>query len=117
MNADLPSRRLVLRGALVLGGGLGLSLVLPGCDSKPGASSPPTGAASPSPAPVAAVAAVPAASTVKKATQAGVQYQLKPKGEQKCGNCRHFVAASNTCVLVDGQISPEAWCIIWAKLA
>lgn len=46
-----------------------------------------------------------------------MQYQLQPKGEQKCGNCRHFIVASNTCMLVDGQISPEAWCIIWAKVA
>lgn len=59
MNADIPSRRLVLRGALA----------------------------------------------------------LEPKGEQKRSNCRHFVAESNTCTLVDGQISPEAPCIIWAKQA
>ena len=114
MNADIPSRRLVLRGALAAGCGLCLPLVLSGCDSRPGTSSPPAGAAPPSPAPVAAA---PAPSTARKATQAGVQYQLQPKGEQKCGNCRHFIAASNSCVLVDGQISPEAWCIIWAKLA
>lgn len=109
MNADiLFSRRRALRGALALGGGFCLVLVLPGCDSGPGASSPPAGAAPPSPvAPVAAM----------KATHAGVHYQLMPKGEQKCGNCRHFVAESKTCHLVDGQISPEAWCVIWAKLA
>lgn len=115
MNADIPSRRLVLRGALAVGCGLCLPLVLSGCDSKPGASSAPAGAAAPGPS---AAAAAPAASGAsKKATQAGVQYQLQPKGEQKCSNCRHFIAASNTCMLVDGQISPEAWCIIWAKLA
>lgn len=108
MNADIPSRRLVLRGALAAGGGLCLSLLLSGCDSKPGAGSQPAGAAPPS-------AAAPPAQM--KAKQSGVQYQLTPKGEQKCSNCRHFIAASNSCVLVDGQISPEAWCIIWAKLA
>lgn len=108
MNADIPSRRLVLRGALAIGCGLCLPIALSGCDSKPGAGSPPSGAASPgSAAPAAAI----------KATQAGVQYQLQAKGEQKCSNCRHFIAAANTCVLVDGQIIPEAWCIIWAKLA
>jgi len=49
--------------------------------------------------------------------QANVQYQLQPKGEQKCGNCLHFIAESKACKLVDGQISPEAWCVIWAKMA
>jgi hypothetical protein len=114
MNADTPSRRLVLRGALAVGCGLCLPLVLSGCDSKPGVGSQPSGTASPG----ASAAVEPAASGAsRKATQAGVQYQLKPKGEQKCSNCRHFIAASNTCMLVDGQISPEAWCVIWAKLA
>ena len=108
MNADIPYRRLVLRGALAVGCGLCLPLLLSGCDSKPGASSPPSRAAPPS-------AAAPPAQM--KAKQTGVQYQLTPKGEQKCSNCRHFIAASNTCALVEGQISPEAWCIIWAKLA
>lgn len=108
MNADIPSRRLVLRGALAVGCGLCLPLVLAGCESKPGDSSQPAGAAPPSPS---------SAPASRKATQAGVQYQLTPKGEQKCSNCRHFIAASNSCVLVDGQISPEAWCIIWAKPA
>lgn len=109
MNADLPSRRLVLRGVLAAGCGLCLPLLLSACDAKPGASSPPSGAAPPSPSA--------AAGAGRKAAQAGVQYQLQPKGEQKCSNCRHFIAASNTCALVDGQISPEAWCVIWAKLA
>jgi len=112
MNADIPSRRLVLRGALAVGCGLCLPIALSGCDSKPSASSQPAGTAPPGPS-AAAEPAAPAAN--RKATQAGVQYQLQPKGEQKCGNCRHFVAATNTCMLVDGQISPEAWCIIWAK--
>lgn len=116
MNDDIPSRRLVLRGALAAGCALCLPLVLSACDSKPGAGSAPAGAA-PSSSSAAPAAAEPAATGAKKATQAGVQYQPQPKGEQKCSNCRHFVAASNSCMLVEGQISPDAWCIIWAKLA
>ena len=116
MNTDIPSRRLALRGALALGCGLCLPIVLSGCDSKPGAGSRPAGAA-PTGTPAAAAEPAAASGGSRKATQAGVQYQPKPKGEQKCSNCRHFIAASNTCVLVDGEISPEAWCIIWAKLA
>ncbi len=116
MNADIPSRRLVLHGALAAACGLCLPIALSGCDSKPGGgSSAPSGAAPAVPPRKAEESS--AATGAMKATQAGVQYQMKPKGEQKCGNCRHFVAASNTCALVAGQISPEAWCIIWAKLA
>ena len=32
-----------------------------------------------------------------------------------CGNCLNFVAGSNTCKVVEGQVSPEGWCIFWAK--
>lgn len=53
----------------------------------------------------------------KKATQASVQYQAKPKGDQKCANCLNFIAASNTCKVVDGQVSPEGWCKVWVKKA
>jgi hypothetical protein len=49
--------------------------------------------------------------------QANVQYQMQPKGDQKCGNCTNFIAESNTCTQVDGTVSPEGWCIIWAKKA
>lgn len=52
----------------------------------------------------------------KKATQASVRYQSKPKGKQNCGNCNNFVAASNSCKLVEGKISAEGWCSIWSKL-
>jgi hypothetical protein len=52
-----------------------------------------------------------------KVSQASVKYQTQPKGEQKCANCMHFIAESNTCKLVEGNISPEGWCILWAKAA
>jgi len=29
----------------------------------------------------------------------------------------NFIAESKTCKLVDGQISPEGWCSLWAKKA
>lgn len=56
-----------------------------------------------------------AATGSKKATQASVRYQSKPKDKQKCGNCSHFVAASNSCKLVEGKISAEGWCSMWSK--
>jgi len=29
----------------------------------------------------------------------------------------HFNAESNTCNVVDGQISPNGWCTLWVKKA
>jgi len=53
----------------------------------------------------------------KKTPQASVQYQSKPKGEQKCALCTHFIAESGSCKLVEGKISPDGWCSLWAKKA
>jgi hypothetical protein len=52
-----------------------------------------------------------------KVTQASVQYQTQPKGDQQCSGCRHFIADSNACKLVEGNISPDGWCVLWAKNA
>lgn len=115
MNHEIPSRRLVLRGAFAVGCGLCLPIILSGCDAKPGASSSsaaPSAGPAPTPGP-SADAAAPAAA--KKVTQASVQYQGQPKGELKCGACTNFIAGSNSCKLVDGQISAEGWCVLWAK--
>jgi hypothetical protein len=110
---EIPSRRLVLRGALVLGFSPWVPIGLVGCDSKKDASS---GSTAPAGSPAtSANSAAPAATS--KVSQASVQYQAQPKGEQKCGSCLNFNAESNTCKLVDGQISPEGWCSLWAKKA
>lgn len=54
-------------------------------------------------------------SQVKKLAPSTVQYQPKPKGEQKCAQCTNFISESNTCKLVEGKISPDGWCTLWAK--
>ncbi|HRQ59387.1 MAG TPA: high-potential iron-sulfur protein [Azoarcus taiwanensis] len=108
---EVPSRRAVLRGALVVGCGLWVPIALSGCDSSKEASQTSTApAASP---PSGSGSAAPPASA--KATQASVQYQAQPKGEQKCADCQHFIGASSTCAMVDGQISPEGWCSLWTR--
>ena len=107
MTQENLSRRIVLRGALAVGCGLWLPIVLSGCDTKKAASTS-TGAPATS-----TESAAPA--TAKKLTQASVQYQAQPKGEQKCGLCTNYIAESNSCKLVDGQISPEGWCSLWTK--
>ena len=107
------SRRDVLRGAVAVGLGLLVPSVLLGCDSgNKGASSTGSAPASP-PAPSAPDSAAP--TNAPKVPQASVQYQTQPKGEQKCATCVNFIAESNTCKVVEGQISPEGWCTLWAK--
>ncbi|MBV8800296.1 MAG: high-potential iron-sulfur protein [Alphaproteobacteria bacterium] len=41
-------------------------------------------------------------------------YQATPKGDQKCANCSLFKPPSS-CILVDGDISPEGWCRFYRK--
>jgi len=120
VKEEVASRRVVLRGALAVGCGLLLPAALFGCDSKKGENStgaaPDTGSAAPDSSPTPSADAAAPASTGKM-TQASVQYQTQPKGEQKCGGCLHFIAESNTCKLVEGQISPDGWCSLWAQKA
>lgn len=112
MKQENPSRRTVLRGALALGCTLLAPMTLSGCDSQKGAG---TGPAPSSPPDSSVTPAAPTATN--KMSQASVQYQAQPKGDQRCANCLHFIPESNTCKLVEGQISPEGWCIVWAKQA
>lgn len=97
MTDEITPRRLVLRVALASAFSLLVPITLFGARS--------TGANSA------------AAATTKKLAQAGVLYQTKPKGEKKCSSCMNFIAESKTCKLVDGSISPDGWCILWAKKA
>ncbi|MDZ7594677.1 MAG: hypothetical protein U0932_08505 [Thiobacillus sp.] len=109
---EIPPRRVVLRGALAVGCGLLLPAALFGCDSKKGETA--TGAAPAGAPDTSADTAAPAAA---KVSQESVQYQAQPKDGQKCDGCLHFIAGSNACTLVEGQISPDGWCILWAKKA
>jgi hypothetical protein len=49
-----------------------------------------------------------------RVSKAQARYQDKPKGDQNCAKCQHFVAADNTCKLVEGKVSPQGWCQLWA---
>ena len=117
MNEELPSRRIVLRGVLALGCSACLP-ALSGCNSKQGEDAgEDAGKAAPSTSTDAASTDAAAPAAVSKMTQASVQYQTQPQGEQKCSLCAHFIAESNSCKLVEGQISPDGWCRMWAKKA
>jgi hypothetical protein len=69
---------------------------------------------------IAGVGAVCLASTgaiaQSKQKQADVQYQSSPKDGQKCSGCALF-QAPNACSGVEGEISPEGWCSIFAPKA
>lgn len=101
-NTPITPRRAVMRGALAAGCSLWMPVLLSGCDQKP--NEPKT------------TADAPPAATAKVA-QAAVKYQTEAKGDQKCALCLHFIAESNTCKLVEGQISPDGWCSLWVKKA
>jgi uncharacterized protein YjbJ (UPF0337 family) len=113
IRREVPPRRLVLRGALLLGCSSWVPIALVGCDAKKETNSSRT--APPGAPATSAGSAAPAATS--KVSPESVQYQAQPKGEQKCSGCLHFVAESNTCKLVAGQVSPEGWCSLWAKKA
>jgi hypothetical protein len=48
-----------------------------------------------------------------KVPKAQAQYREAPLGQQACGNCRHYIAASSTCRIVEGPISPNGWSRYW----
>jgi len=49
-----------------------------------------------------------------KASKSSVAYRDSPKGDQNCANCRLFNSPS-ACKSVEGSVSPNGWCRIWAK--
>jgi hypothetical protein len=63
---------------------------------------------------VATIIGAPTPAAAAKVSQQVVKYQDTPKGEQHCENCLHFQAPSS-CQSVDGTVSPQGWCMIYAK--
>ncbi len=62
---------------------------------------------------ILAVATARAQDADSKVEQSVVQYQGSPKDGQKCSGCANFVAP-NACKVVQGNISPEGWCVAYA---
>lgn len=110
MTPEGLQRRTLLRGLFASGWMLYLPQ-LTGCEDR----QPTETAANPPPAPPAPMAETPpaTASSSGKMAQAAAQYQNQPKGDQDCAGCMHFVAQDNTCKVVEGQISPQGWCMLW----
>lgn len=59
------------------------------------------------------------ASAAAKASKEAMKYQDTPKNGQKCSGCTQWVPgpkpdAKGKCKVVEGEISPEGWCIAFA---
>src|SRR5215469_14666357 len=52
----------------------------------------------------------------KKLTQAAARYQDHPRGDQACAACPYFITP-NSCVAVEGTISPAGWCPIYTTFS
>ena len=57
-----------------------------------------------------------------EAIRTSLKYQDKPNGDQKCGNCMQFIPGKTPkdrggCKVIadDTEISPDGYCIAWAK--
>jgi hypothetical protein len=108
-----PSRRTVIHGALAACVSVFIPGALLGCSAKKESEST-------DPAPAAPPATQSESATPEapgKASQASVHYQSQPKGELKCEHCMHFNAGTNSCQVVDGQISASGWCSLWTAKA
>ena len=53
-----------------------------------------------------------------------LKYQDKPEGDKSCANCMQFVPGASVkdlggCKVIPGdtEISPQGYCIVWAKKA
>ena len=52
-----------------------------------------------------------------KLAQTAVKYQKEPGKEgHQCDGCNFFIAP-NGCKMVDGDIAPTGWCLLWVKKA
>ena len=60
----------------------------------------------------AALADSTAAAPKKKFTQQQAHYQPIPKSGQRCQTCALWQAPT-ACQVVDGQVSPAGWCILY----
>jgi hypothetical protein len=49
-----------------------------------------------------------------KMAKTAAQYQASPHGGQSCGKCSNYVAASSSCRVVDGPVSANGWCSLYA---
>jgi hypothetical protein len=49
-----------------------------------------------------------------KLAMTAVKYQTDPKDGHQCDGC-NFFEPPNGCKMVDGDIAPTGWCLLWVK--
>jgi hypothetical protein len=96
-QVELLSRRTVLRDGLVAGFCLFVPITLLGACSRETESNTPA--------------------LLKKVSREAAKYQDQPMGTQTCSNCMNFNSAQKTCQRVEGEVSPDGWCILWGANA
>jgi hypothetical protein len=52
----------------------------------------------------------------QKVSKAAANYQNQPSGGRRCAGCRYF-QSPNACQRVQGTISADGWCALWAASA
>ena len=72
------------------------------------------------PALAATLAGFTAPAEAAKSSKAALKYQSSPKGGAKCSGCKFYIKGKNAkaagqCSIVAGPISPNGWCIAYAK--
>ena len=50
----------------------------------------------------------------QKASKEAMNYADKPNGDKRCSNCLNFISPTS-CAIVEGTISPDGYCVAWAK--
>ena len=64
-----------------------------------------------------ALAATPGQVGAARATKADVFYQERPKEGKSCSTCRLFSMSETgkgTCAVVEGEVSPNGWCMAYS---
>lgn len=129
MDTHDKQRRILLRGALLSGCAVAVPALLSGCDSPQntpdtgtsdgGSTSDKTSQNQSSQGEMTTAQKQDDGSAgspnAAKISQQQAQYRGEPNGTEQCSGCLHFNADSGTCKLVEGQISPNGWCSLWAK--
>lgn len=49
-----------------------------------------------------------------KTTKEKGAYQKTPKDGKKCADCLHFISDTNECKVIEGSVSPNGWCKLYA---
>ena len=66
------------------------------------------------------IATMPDRANAAKAAKGDFFYQDKPKDGKSCATCRLFSPSETnkgTCAVVDGEVSPNGWCMAYSPRA